>query len=126
MSASGSRTLHVVDMFLSYKKVDMRDDEIITSIFVPYTKPTEYVSFYKQSRRRDDDLAIVNCCFSVDIKQHADENKWIVSKASFCFGGMAATLVSAKNTMEFLNGKDWLQVLRVFKQGYDLITITLL
>ena len=53
--------------FTGYRKNLLKPDEIIGSVWIPYTNPTEYVVAYKQSRRREDDIAIVNGAFFFDI-----------------------------------------------------------
>ena len=55
---------------------------------------------YKQSRRREDDIAIVNSCFRVVMS----ESK-IVEKCNLVFGGMSYKTVTADKTQKLLIGK---------------------
>lgn len=55
------------DFFLDYRMVDMKPNEVLVSVFLPFTRPLEFMHAYKQSRRRDDDIAIVNAAFRVKV-----------------------------------------------------------
>jgi xanthine dehydrogenase iron-sulfur cluster and FAD-binding subunit A len=61
------------------------------------------VAAYQQCRRREDDIAIVTSCLSVSFREGSSE----VSDSALVFGGMAVTAVSARNTQDFLQGKEW-------------------
>ena len=54
----------------------------------------EYFYGYKQSQRRDDDIAIVNAGFRVCLKEGASQ----VQEMALSFGGMAAKTVMATRT----------------------------
>ena len=58
----------------------------------------QYFVSYKQAKRRDDDIAIVNLALNVFFKPGTD----IVSKAYMAFGGMAPTTILAKRTCELM------------------------
>ncbi|CAG8765140.1 470_t:CDS:1, partial [Acaulospora colombiana] len=62
----------------------------------------QYVRAYKQAKRRDDDIAIVNSGLSVTL----DDEK-TVREASFSFGGMSGVSVRAPKSEEFILGKSW-------------------
>ncbi|KAF1773116.1 CO dehydrogenase flavoprotein-like, FAD-binding, subdomain 2 [Phytophthora cactorum] len=81
-STRGTQYTRVRDFFLSYRKVGMEPDEIITAVYVPYTKKWEYMLPFKQARRREDDI-----------------------KASAVYGGMAPITKPATETEQFLLGK---------------------
>ena len=53
--------------FTGYRKNKLKPDEVIGSVWIPYTTANEYVVAYKQSRRREDDIAIVNGAFFIEI-----------------------------------------------------------
>ena len=53
------------NFFTGYRRNIVQPDEILLKIAIPCTKPDEYVNGYKQSRRREDDIAIVNGAFRV-------------------------------------------------------------
>lgn len=45
---------------LACRKVDMAPDEVLLSVHIPFTRENEFTREFKQSPRRDDDIAIVN------------------------------------------------------------------
>jgi len=68
-SIDGNRQVNIRDWFVSYKSAAVKPNEVVVSIFIPFTKPTEFVSAFKQSRRMYDDIAIVSSCFRVLLKE---------------------------------------------------------
>lgn len=91
------------EFFKGYRVTALAPDAIITSIKVPVTREKgEYLRAFKQAKRKDDDIAIVNAALRVTLNdEHAVDN------ADLVYGGMAPTTVSAKNANEFLIGKKW-------------------
>lgn len=74
-------------------------------LVVPFTRETEYIKAYKQARRKDDDIAIVNAGLSVILCQN--NGQWIVEAARFSYGGMGPTTVCAKQSANMITGKPW-------------------
>ena len=89
--------------FTGYRRNIVQSEEVLLKIAIPRTKPDEYVNGYKQSRRREDDIAIVNGAFRVLF--HPQSSK--IQEISMAFGGMAPTTVMAIGTMEKLVGRCW-------------------
>ncbi|XP_071454952.1 xanthine dehydrogenase isoform X2 [Hetaerina americana] len=90
--------------FTSYRKNIVKPDEVLLSITIPFSHEFMYFKAYKQARRRDDDIAIVNAAFNVEIQRGASP---IVQKATLAYGGMAPTTLEAKQTAQVLKGKKW-------------------
>jgi xanthine dehydrogenase/oxidase len=101
----GARQIPITSFFQSYRKVDIKDDEVLTSIAIPLAREFEYVGAYKQARRRDDDIAIVNGAYRVLLQPEC--GTWVVKDAACGFGGMAATTIRAKGTEAALLKKTW-------------------
>uniref|UniRef100_A0A453N4W6 FAD-binding PCMH-type domain-containing protein n=1 Tax=Aegilops tauschii subsp. strangulata TaxID=200361 RepID=A0A453N4W6_AEGTS len=97
------RTTVAKDFFLGYRKVDLKDDEVLLSVILPWTRPFEYVKEFKQAHRRQDDIALVNAGMRVHITEA--EGNWIVSDVSIVYGGVAAVPLTAGKTESFLVGK---------------------
>jgi xanthine dehydrogenase/oxidase len=102
------------DAFLGYKQTCLKSDEILVSVFIPFTKKNEYVLSYKQSRRRQDDLAIVNAGLRVVMVPPAqgesrkeDRTEWKIGECSLAFGGMSYKTVMATKTQQTLVGREW-------------------
>ncbi|KAL0746288.1 hypothetical protein Bca101_028290 [Brassica carinata] len=99
------RSVPARDFFSGYREVDMESNEILLSVFLPWTRPLEYVKEFKQAHRREDDVAIVNGGMRVFLEERGEE--LFVSDASVAFGGVAAVTLRARKTEEFLIGKSW-------------------
>jgi xanthine dehydrogenase/oxidase len=105
--AGGERTIPFTEFFTGYRKTALTADELLLSISIPFTSEHEYIEAYKQARRRDDDIALVNGCFKVVVTPSPDGPT--VSSARLCFGGMNRTIVSAEGAAAALVGKVWNQ-----------------
>ncbi|KAJ3328286.1 xylitol dehydrogenase, partial [Blyttiomyces sp. JEL0837] len=106
----GVRTIPIREFFLAYRKTALQPTEILVSIRIPFAKEHEYVRSFKQARRKDDDISIVNACMKVSVTQ-ASDGSWTVGDACLVYGGMAPTSVIAKRASEYLAGKKWDQSL---------------
>lgn len=104
-SKGNIKTVLAENFFLGYRKVDLAYDEILLSVFLPWNKTFEFVKEFKQSHRRDDDIAIVNAGIRVHLQEHSDN--WVVADASIVYGGVAPCSLSAIKTKEFLIDKIW-------------------
>jgi xanthine dehydrogenase/oxidase len=74
--------------FIGYRKTALEKGEVLTKIVVPLTRPLEFVMAFKQSKRKDDDIAIVNAGMRVWLGEDL-----IVKEASLCYGGLAPMTV---------------------------------
>lgn len=87
--------------FKSYRVTALPEDAIIAAMRIPVAaEKGEYLRAYKQSKRKDDDIAIVNACFRVAL-----DDSYKVESASLVYGGMAPITVLAKNASDFIVGK---------------------
>jgi len=91
------------NFFIGYRRNIVAPDEVLIKIEIPRTQDDEYINGYKQSRRREDDIAIVNA--GLRVLFHPGTSK--VKNASIVFGGMAPVTVMAKKTMKKLMGRNW-------------------
>ncbi|KAF2768208.1 xanthine dehydrogenase [Teratosphaeria nubilosa] len=89
------------EFFKAYRVTALPPDAIISSIRIPVFRPQgEYMQSYKQAKRKDDDIAIVNAALRIRL-----DKRNIVEDCSLVYGGMAPITIGAKSAMEFLNGK---------------------
>ena len=101
-SENKSRNVLFNDQFYTgYRKTCLESNEILVSVCIPYTKENEYFIAYKQARRREDDIAIVNGAFFYQIQNG------IIERARMAFGGLSFVTKMAKNTSEYLQKKPW-------------------
>uniref|UniRef100_G3PRZ7 Xanthine dehydrogenase/oxidase n=1 Tax=Gasterosteus aculeatus TaxID=69293 RepID=G3PRZ7_GASAC len=88
--------------FTGYRKTAVRPQEILVSIEIPYSKKYQFVSAFKQSPRREDDISIVTAAMSVTFGHGG-----VVEDLKLSYGGMAPTTVMASRTAERLLGRRW-------------------
>ncbi|EXJ95419.1 xanthine dehydrogenase [Capronia coronata CBS 617.96] len=87
--------------FKSYRVTALPEDAVIAAMRIPVaSEKGEYIRTYKQSKRKDDDIAIVNACLRVAL-----DDSYTVKDASLVYGGMAPTTIQAKNASEYIVGK---------------------
>uniref|UniRef100_A0AAR2K4L4 Xanthine dehydrogenase/oxidase n=1 Tax=Pygocentrus nattereri TaxID=42514 RepID=A0AAR2K4L4_PYGNA len=103
-SKEGKRALQMDDKFFSgYRKTALKPEEILLSIEIPYTKKGQYFSAFKQSTRKEDDIATITCGMNVVFQQGSN----IVKDIKLSYGGIAPTTVLATATCNRLIGRRW-------------------
>lgn len=106
MSEEGSRTILMDDNFFTgYRRNVVKNNEILLAINIPFTEESQYFFAYKQARRRDDDIAIVNHAIDVTF----EDDTYVIKKINLAFGGMAPTTITTKKTKNELVGLSWNQ-----------------
>lgn len=91
----------MTEFFKGYRTTALPPDAIIASLRVPVAREKgDYLRAYKQAKRKDDDIAIVNAALRVMLD---DDHK--VQYVNLIYGGMAPTTVSAKGATKYLQGK---------------------
>lgn len=103
-AARGSRRVYMGEgFFTGYRRNIIEPDELLVNIFIPRTKRDQYFIAYKQAKRRDDDIAIVNMALNVTFEAQSD----IVQNIHIAYGGMAPTVVLVPETCSRIMGKKW-------------------
>ncbi|KAL8899631.1 MAG: hypothetical protein Q9207_006099 [Kuettlingeria erythrocarpa] len=112
----------MTEFFKGYRTTTLPPDAVIASLRVPIAREKgEYLRAYKQAKRKDDDIAIVNAALRVTL-----DDRHQVESANLVYGGMAPTTVSAKEATEYLKGKDFTDpatlegVMNALEQDFDL------
>ena len=86
-----------------YRTTALAPDAIIASLRIPVAREKgEYLRAYKQAKRKDDDIAIVNAALRVSL---SEQN--VVESVDLVYGGMAATTIAAREAVSYLKGKTW-------------------
>jgi xanthine dehydrogenase/oxidase len=112
------RVVPMRTFFKDYRIVDMADDEILYGIYVPFIRSElEFIRPYKQAKRREDDIAIVNAGMRLLLQKNDDQ--YIISEVSLNFGGMNKYSVAALRTEDFLLNKPLSST--VFNQAIELL-----
>ena len=91
------------EFFKGYRTTALPPNAIIWKLRIPVAREKgEYIRAYKQAKRKDDDLAIVNAALRVSLDQDS-----YVESVNLVYGGMAATTTSAKYAADYLREKRW-------------------
>ncbi|XP_063923142.1 xanthine dehydrogenase-like [Zophobas morio] len=90
------------NFFTGYRTTIVKPEEILSAIYIPYTNSDRYCYAYKQARRREDDIAIVNAAVNVTFEPKTD----IISDINVAFGGMSYKTVTSPKTRQ-LKGLPW-------------------
>ncbi|XP_065173830.1 xanthine dehydrogenase-like [Atheta coriaria] len=115
-SVSGTRTVLMDEHFYTgYRKTIVNPGEILQAIEIPFTHQNQYVFAHKQSRRRDDDIAIVNCAVNVCISKSPE---YKIEDINIAFGGMAATTILSKKIKQLI-GQRWEE--KMLENAYQLL-----
>lgn len=96
---SGTRTVPIRELYLGYKKLDLRPDEIITRIRVPLPAEGETLRLYKISRRSHLDIS----SFTAAMLMRRDDDR--VASIRIAYGGVAPVVLRLAGTEQFLTGK---------------------
>lgn len=91
--------------FTGYRQSIVKETEVLISLFIQKSLPNQHVLAYKQAKRREDDIAIVNAAFNVIFVDGTD----VVKDIQMAFGGMAPTTVLTPKTSAAARGKHWNQ-----------------
>uniref|UniRef100_A0A1I8JBK2 Xanthine dehydrogenase n=1 Tax=Macrostomum lignano TaxID=282301 RepID=A0A1I8JBK2_9PLAT len=92
------------NFFVGYRCTSARPDEALLSIRLPFCGRREFQFGFKQARRREDDIAIVNAGMLV---RFSDGDFDLVESATVCFGGVAPVTRVATGAAEALIGRRW-------------------
>lgn len=91
------------EFFKGYRTTALAPDAIIASLRIPVAHESgDFLRAYKQAKRKDDDIAIVNAALRVSLSQSHD-----VEAVHLVYGVMAPTTVAAKEAIAYLKGKNW-------------------
>lgn len=108
--------------FKGYRATALPPDAIIASLRIPVAKEKgEYMRAYKQAKRKDDDIAIVNAALRVTL-----DDSHIVESVDLVYGGMAPITIAAKKAMAYLEGKKFTDlktlegVMSALEEDFDL------
>ncbi|KAI5861553.1 xanthine dehydrogenase [Durotheca rogersii] len=100
----GSHEIPLSTFFVEYRTTRLPKNGVITHIKIPLPPPgvLEITKAYKQSKRKDDDIAIVTASFRIRV-----DPTGAVQHATFAFGGMAPTTTVATKAQQVVLGKQW-------------------
>uniref|UniRef100_A0A4W5RKR3 Aldehyde oxidase 5 n=1 Tax=Hucho hucho TaxID=62062 RepID=A0A4W5RKR3_9TELE len=92
------RNMAVSPITITHRYRSLRPDEVLLSIDIPYSKPWEFVSAFRQAQRREFAFSIVNAGMKVVFKEGSN----IVESLNIYYGGVGPTLVKVGLTPQAL------------------------
>jgi xanthine dehydrogenase/oxidase len=102
MTEEGEISIPMREFFKGYRTTALPTTAVITRLSIPLCNQGEYIRAYKQAKRKDDDIAIVNAAIKLRLSPSN-----IVEEINMAYGGMGPTTVQAKKTMAFLEDRTW-------------------
>ncbi|KAL8788107.1 MAG: hypothetical protein Q9213_001865 [Squamulea squamosa] len=91
----------MIEFFKGYRTTALPPDAIIACLRVPIAREKgEYLRAYKQAKRKDDDIAIVNAALLVSL-----DSSHRIESVNLVYGGMGPTTVSALKAAKYLKGQ---------------------
>lgn len=96
---SGTRTLPLTDFYRGYKKLALREDEIIERIMIPLPENDETLRLYKVSKRSHLDIAT----FTAAMLMKRDDGR--VESIRIAYGGVGPVVLRLPRTESFITGR---------------------
>jgi len=93
------REVNLLEFYTGPRLTICRDEELLTSIFIPISPPNTGISFLKFSLREANALAVVSVASRITLEKN------IISKAAVVLGAVAPTPLLALKASESLEGK---------------------
>ncbi|XP_060158066.1 aldehyde oxidase 1 isoform X5 [Globicephala melas] len=104
LSKEGKRQIPLNEQFLrKCPSADLKPEEILISVNIPYLRKWEFVSAFRQAQRQQNALAIVNSGMRVFF----GGGDGIIRELSIAYGGVGPTTICAKNSCQKLIGRCW-------------------
>ena len=100
------------DFYTGYRKTSLKESEIILDIEIPLPQHNEFISTFKQGRRREDDICIVSSTIFVKIDSD------IINDIRIAYSGMSASPCRATKIESFLKGKPF--TIETFTKSFEL------
>lgn len=101
-STNGKRNIELRNFYTSYKNMDLKNNEIITSISFNLPNQNSDFQVFKNSIRKDLDISSVNMAIKIE---WTSESKNRIKKVDIACGGVAETVIELKQTQKFLENK---------------------
>ncbi|KAM4627024.1 aldehyde oxidase-like isoform 1-T1 [Discoglossus pictus] len=103
-STDGTRQIPLDDLFFAGTgNSNLKHDEILVSVHIPYSKKEDHISAFRQAQRRENALPIVIAGMRVVFEEDTD----IIKDIRIYYGGVGRTTVRAKKASQALLSKHW-------------------
>ncbi|KAM9835993.1 aldehyde oxidase 6 [Aulostomus maculatus] len=116
VSSGGRREVPVnQDFFVSFGKTVLQLDEIVVSVFIPFSRKGEFVRAFRQAPRKESSFATVTTGMRVVFRGRSR----VVEEVSIYYGGVGATIISAANTCAAIITRPWSD--ETLSRAYDVL-----
>ncbi|XP_048454639.1 aldehyde oxidase 1 [Rhincodon typus] len=100
----GRREIHLDEnFFVGFGKTSLRPEELLLSVFIPFSRKWQFVLAFRQASRRENAFSIVNAGMQVVFKDETN----VVADLRMFFGGVGPTTVYAKRCSKELTNRSW-------------------
>uniref|UniRef100_A0A8C7E2U0 Aldehyde oxidase 1 n=1 Tax=Naja naja TaxID=35670 RepID=A0A8C7E2U0_NAJNA len=104
LESEGKYKIPLNDEFLErMPQADLLKNEVVVSVFIPFSKENEFVSAFRQADRRRNALSVTNSAMKVLFQSGTD----VIQDLTILYGGIGCTTVSARNSCQKLIGRNW-------------------
>lgn len=100
-SIDGVKIINMNELYLGYKQLALRPEEIITRIMIPQINSAETLRIYKVARRKHLDISAISAAFKL-IKRDK-----MIEQIRISYGGVGAVVCRQTAVEQFLCGKPW-------------------
>lgn len=101
--------------FVSFGQTTLKGNEMVVSVFIPFTTEGEFVSALRQAPRKESAFATV----TTGMRVLFSEGSTVVKDISVYYGGVGATVIKAAKTCMALINKSWSDA--VLTKAYDVL-----
>lgn len=101
-NSSDSRFVNMKHFYKGYKHLDLKPDELITSVHIPIPTKDQVLKLFKVSNRKDMDISTVT--FAALMTRDAN-NQDMIKDMRMAYGGVGPLVKRVTNTENFLKGK---------------------
>ncbi|XP_005919994.1 aldehyde oxidase 6 [Haplochromis burtoni] len=116
ISSGGRREVPLnQDFFVGFGKVILQPEEIVLSVFIPFSRKGEFVQALRHAPRKEASFATVTAGMRVMFS----ESSRVVQDVSIYYGGMGPTTVSAAKTCQAIIRRPWDD--ETLGQAYDIL-----
>ncbi|KAM4559970.1 aldehyde oxidase 1-like [Odontesthes bonariensis] len=103
------------DFFVGFGKTTLKPEEIVVSVFIPFTTKGEFVRAFRQAPRKEASFATV----TTGMRVRFSEGSRVVQDVSIYYGGIGPTTVSATKTCKAVIGRPWDE--ETLNRAYDIL-----
>uniref|UniRef100_A0A4W6ETK1 Aldehyde oxidase 1 n=1 Tax=Lates calcarifer TaxID=8187 RepID=A0A4W6ETK1_LATCA len=103
------------DFFVSFGKTILKPEEILVSVFIPFSRKGEFVRAFRQAPRKESSFATV----TTGMRVFFSEGSRVVQDISIYYGGMGPTTVSAAKTCAAIVARPWDD--ETLSRAYDIL-----